>query len=316
MGMGDNAGSTNDSQAAPDGRQKVTVAPGSTVVYGIDVSYYQGSPNWSSVKASGKKFAFIRFSDGTTYLDPNFSANWKAAVSAGLTVGAYQFFRPNQDATAQADLLANKLIAMGVTGRPFLPAVIDVEVTGGMSAATVLARVNTWLARIQSRTGCQPILYTSPGFWNGIGAPTPSPLPYLWVANWGVSAPNLPSPWGRLRFWQYSATGSVSGISGSVDMDLYNGSLSEMQSLASGSSYVTGTVHASPSLNIRSGPGSSYSIVGSLANGATVKIHTQTYGTSVTGTYGTTAIWNHIDGGYVSDAYIYTASSGLVMPLE
>lgn len=86
--------------------------------------------------------------------------------------------------------------------------------------------------------------------------------------------------------------------------------------MASGSSYVTGTVHASPSLNIRSGPGSSYSIVGSLANGATVKIHTQTYGTSVTGTYGTTAIWNHIDGGYVSDAYIYTASSGLVMPLE
>lgn len=209
---------------------QATVCPGSTKVYGIDVSYYQGTINWSQVKAAGKQFAIVRVSDGTGFMDPKFEANWKGAKAAGIAVGAYQFFRPNQDATAQADLLVNQLNKVGFGGDD-IPPVIDVEVTGGMSDATVAARVNTWLQRVKSRTGRLPILYTSPGFWSGLGNPTPSPLPYLWDAHWGVSCPLLPPNWGRLRFWQYSATGRVSGISGNVDLDLYNGSLAELRGL-------------------------------------------------------------------------------------
>ena len=231
MGMGDSEFFTNIALQEANGIQKTVVYPGATRVYGVDVSYYQGTVNWAKVKAAGKKFAYIRYSDGSGFLDPNFTANWKNAKAAGLTVGAYQFFRPNQNPTTQADMLVNKLISLGGTGRPNLPPVIDVETRGGMSTSTVINNVNTWLVRVKSKTGRLPVLYTSPGFWNGLGHPTPSYLPYLWIAHWGVSAPNLPSPWGRLRFWQYSATGSVSGISGNVDLDLYNGSLSEMQGL-------------------------------------------------------------------------------------
>ncbi|HMU38471.1 MAG TPA: GH25 family lysozyme [Pseudomonadota bacterium] len=208
---------------------QATVCP-STKTYGIDVSYYQGTINWSQVKASGKQFAIVRVSDGTGFMDPKFATNWKGAKAAGVTVGAYQFFRPNQDATAQADLMVNQLASVGF-GAGDIPPVIDVEVTGGMSNSTVIARVNTWIARVKSRTGRLPVLYTAPGFWSGLGNPTPTTLPYLWVAHWGVSCPTLPPPWGRLRFWQYSSTGKVSGISGNVDLDLYNGSVSEMRGL-------------------------------------------------------------------------------------
>jgi lysozyme len=109
--------------------------------------------------------------------------------------------------------------------------VIDVEVKDGASNATVIANVNTWLQHIKAKTGRLPSLYAAPGFWSGLGNPTPNPLPYMWVANWGVSCPSLPPPWGRLRFWQYSDSGSVSGISGAVDLDEYNGSLAELQGL-------------------------------------------------------------------------------------
>ncbi len=82
-------------------------------------------------------------------------------------------------------------------------------------------------------------------------------------------------------------------------------------------SYVTGTVNTAGSpLSIRKGPGTGYAIVGSVADGQKVKIYTQAYGTTITGTYGTTKVWDHIDGGYVSDAYVYTGSDGLVAPLE
>jgi GH25 family lysozyme M1 (1,4-beta-N-acetylmuramidase) len=210
----------------------VTTCPGATRIQGIDVSYYQGTPNWGSVRAAGKQFAIVRVSDGTGFLDPQFANNWRNAQNAGVYVGAYQFFRPNQDAIAQADLMVNQLNAVGFNGN-HLPPVIDVEVTGGVSSATVISRVNQWLQRVQSRTGRLPALYTSPGFWGGIGNPSPNPVPYLWVAHWGVSCPNVPNvsySW-RLRWWQYSATGRVSGISGDVDLDLYNGSLTEMLSL-------------------------------------------------------------------------------------
>lgn len=218
------AGSASDPM---EFHEEATVCPGSNKVYGIDVSYYQGVINWSSVKAAGKQFVIIRVSDGTGFLDPKFVTNWKNAKAAGLAVGAYQFFRPNQDATAQADLFVNQLNAVGF-GANDLPPVIDVEVTGGVSGSTVAARVNTWLNRVKSRTGRLPALYTSPGFWSSIGNPTPSLLPYIWDAHWGVSCPSLPPAWPRLRFWQYSSKGSVSGISGDVDLDIYNGTLTEL----------------------------------------------------------------------------------------
>ena len=34
---------------------------------GIDVSHWQGSINWSKVKASGKQFAFMKATESTTY---------------------------------------------------------------------------------------------------------------------------------------------------------------------------------------------------------------------------------------------------------
>jgi len=68
-------------------------------------------------------------------------------------------------------------------------------------------------------------------------------------------------------------------------------------------------------LNVRSGPGTSYSIVRILPEGAKVPIFCQTPGTTVTGPYGTTNIWDNIDDGeYVSDAYVYTGADGYVAP--
>ncbi|WP_176560182.1 CHAP domain-containing protein [Brevibacillus dissolubilis] len=83
----------------------------------------------------------------------------------------------------------------------------------------------------------------------------------------------------------------------------------------SGATGIKGTVNTSGiSLNVRSGPGTSYSIVGSVADGASVTIKCQKRGESVTGTYGTTTLWDNIGSGYVSDAYVYTGSDGQVAP--
>lgn len=72
---------------------------------------------------------------------------------------------------------------------------------------------------------------------------------------------------------------------------------------------------AGANLNVRSGPGTSFSIAGTLSDGANVSISCQTTGTSVTGTFGTSNIWNKIGAGrYVPDAYTYTGSDSRVAP--
>ena len=67
-------------------------------------------------------------------------------------------------------------------------------------------------------------------------------------------------------------------------------------------------------LTVRSGPGTGYRSVGSVSDGAAVRITCQVRGASVTGTYGTSTLWDRIGSGYVSDAYVSTGSDGQVAP--
>lgn len=69
------------------------------------------------------------------------------------------------------------------------------------------------------------------------------------------------------------------------------------------------------SLNVRSGPGTGYSVVRVLPAGTRVAITCQRPGEWVTGPYGTSNVWDNIGSGqYVSDAYILTGSDGYVAP--
>ncbi len=65
---------------------------------------------------------------------------------------------------------------------------------------------------------------------------------------------------------------------------------------------------------MRSGPGTGYAAVGSVASGTHVTIRCQKRGQSITGTYGTTTLWDDIGNGFVSDAYVHTGSDGQVAP--
>ena len=67
-------------------------------------------------------------------------------------------------------------------------------------------------------------------------------------------------------------------------------------------------------LHVRSGVSLTSPIVGSVADGAYVAIRCQKRGGKVSGTYGTTTLWDKIGGGYVSDAYVSTGSDGQVAP--
>ncbi|MEZ0230960.1 MAG: GH25 family lysozyme, partial [Planctomycetota bacterium] len=196
-------------------------------VEGVDVSYHNGTIDWKKVQAAGIGFAFIRVSDGLNLVDPQFTANWNGAKSVDIVRGVYQYFRGSQSGVSQANLLLSKIGTQGATD---LQPVCDIEELDGVSASTLVARVRDWMSTIQSKTGVTPIIYTSPAFWNSLN--TSFPDNDLWVAHWGVSAPTLPNGWAGWNFWQYTDSGTVSGISGAVDRNVFQGTLADLRAFA------------------------------------------------------------------------------------
>jgi GH25 family lysozyme M1 (1,4-beta-N-acetylmuramidase) len=200
-----------------------------TVVEGIDVSHWQGTINWTKVAAAGKKFAIIKATESTNYIDPMYATNHAAAKAAGLWTGAYHFAQPStttNDAVLEADYFAAHI---NLGAGDLIPA-LDLEASGGLSVAALQAWVMSFVKEVTAKTGTRPMIYTSPSFWGkymgNTTALADAGYKTLWVAHWGVTSPTVPANnWGGhgWTFWQYTSDGTVSGISGRVDLDRYNG---------------------------------------------------------------------------------------------
>ncbi|MGW0395703.1 peptidase [Streptomyces sp. NPDC003042] len=88
---------------------------------------------------------------------------------------------------------------------------------------------------------------------------------------------------------------------------------SQVESLTTGSGYPTYPVAPGYRVNVRSGPGTNYSVEKVLAYGASVTIRCQTPGEWISGPYGTTNLWDCVGNGlFVADAYVNTGSDGYV----
>lgn len=216
---------------------------------GVDVSNYQGSGiNWSSVKGSGISFAWVLASEGTTFKDSDFAGDMNNGKAAGVYMGAYDFARPDLNTPgAEAayfwSVAGSYIKADGLTFMPML----DMETFNGAQGASSYSDwANQWCQDIVADAAAagvkiKPVIYMSACattyFNSGIAGWYPD------IANYNGESAQSGSPWnstgctpnelwgsGAWTVWQYSSSVSVSGISGGVDVDVYNGSASQLAS--------------------------------------------------------------------------------------
>lgn len=192
---------------------------------GVDVSHYQGTVDWAAVKVAGMAFAFAKATDGITYTDPRWSTNLTAAQNAGVMIGGYHFYEPNDDPMPQ---LKNFLAALGdVNGQ--LPPVVDLEKSPAKADSVQYLRdVQKFLAQLQDKIGCTPMIYASPAFYSTYLSTGLDAYP-LWLAEYSSRAkPPAGRDW---LFWQHTQNGAVSGITGSVDLDWFAGDAKQLAAL-------------------------------------------------------------------------------------
>jgi GH25 family lysozyme M1 (1,4-beta-N-acetylmuramidase) len=197
-----------------------TTAGAVSLPLGVDVSHYQGTVDWGKVAASGQRFAIMKATE-LGYTDPTLQTNLIGAHAAGLVIGAYAFGRPAYSALAQADAFAS---AIGTLPPGSLPPVLDLEDDGGLSVSALVNWTHAFLNRLQARTGIVPMIYSGPNFWQtSMGGSTAFAGYPLWEAHYtSAAAPYQMGGWSTYTLWQYTSTGTVSGISGAVDQDRFN----------------------------------------------------------------------------------------------
>ena len=219
-------------------------------IYGIDISRYQHGKgrkkypiHWNRMRIShlgtlSKKrvsgtvdypvsFCYIKSTEAVSVRNPFYAADYQQARRYGIPVGAYHFFSTKRTGAAQASyFLSNTYFRHGD-----LPPVLDLEPTRGqiaqMGGADALFRnVRAWLSAVQRRTGVKPILYVNQTFVNNYLSQAPDlKRDYLvWIARYGEYKPDV-----KLAIWQLCPDGRVNGIRGEVDINVFNGYMSQFK---------------------------------------------------------------------------------------
>jgi GH25 family lysozyme M1 (1,4-beta-N-acetylmuramidase) len=206
---------------------------------GLDVSSWQGNVDWASVAANGARFAFVKATEGTTYVNPYFGQQYVGAYVAGMVRGAYHFGLPDRSTgAAQAQWFAANGGAWSADGQT-LPGALDIEYNPygptcyGLSQSAMVSWLTSFVTEYQTLTGRSPVIYSTTNWWQtctgnyaGFGATVP-----LWIACWCQSAGALPAGWSTYAFWQW--TNQPVDFPG--DQDVFNGTQDDLAALANGS---------------------------------------------------------------------------------
>lgn len=183
----------------------------------IDVSTWNGNIDWNSVYQSGVKFAMIRSSFGIenpNQVDNKFVRNITNAQRAGVKCGVYHYSYAQSVSAAKQEA---EFCLKTIKGYKLdLPVAFDIEDSSQthLGKDTLTNIVIAFCDKIKS-AGYRPMLYCNPNWLCNYLHKDKLINKYdIWLANWGVSAPSY-----DCAIWQYSESGSVPGISGSVDMN-------------------------------------------------------------------------------------------------
>ncbi|CAG7571618.1 GH25 family lysozyme M1 (1,4-beta-N-acetylmuramidase) [Barrientosiimonas humi] len=203
-------------------------------VPGIDVSGWQGNVDWQGQWNLGKRFAYVKATEGTGFRNSYFAQQYTGSYDVGMIRGSYHFALPDRSTgAAQAEFFARNGGGWSRDGKT-LPGVLDIEYNPygascyGLSQTAMVSWISSFTTRYKQLTGRDAVIYTTTDWWKTctgsttrFGATNP-----LWIARYASTPGELPAGWGYYTFWQYSDT--------PIDQDTFNGDLARLRVLATG----------------------------------------------------------------------------------
>ena len=202
---------------------------GYEIINGLDISYYQGTVNFDKMKADGVDYLILRAGyRGNTYgnikADTNFATYATEAIKRNIDIGAYIYSQAItvDEAKEEAKFILNMVKGYDIT----LPIVFDFEYAGSgtrLRDAKLTNRqrtdiCNAFCKKVES-SGYTAMVYANQSMLVDDLYDEEIAKNYdIWLANFSVSPKYKSTMYDcEYTYWQYSSTGRVNGISGSVD---------------------------------------------------------------------------------------------------
>ena len=201
--------------------------PAGYSIHGIDISHHQGEIDWDLLRNAQLfdtpiRFVFMKATEGVDFLDENFNDNFYQARENNFIRGVYHFFHPKESPEAQARYFLKQVHLEDGD----LPPVLDFEKRGTLTPDQIKHAAIAWLRVVENHYGVKPIIYTNYDFkLKYFSDSIFNQYPY-WIAHYYVDTLQYTGPW---KFWQHTDRGRVRGIKGFVDLDIYNGSMYDLQ---------------------------------------------------------------------------------------
>lgn len=264
----------------------------------IDVSEHNGKIDWKKVKADGIEGVIIRAGYGKGNVDKKFTANITGAMKNKLNIGIYWFsYAYSVDMAKREARYCNDIIEP-YKGILKMPVFYDWEYDSMKFAKKNGEEPGKKEITYMTKAFCQEIadLGYDAGYYLNLDYSKRFYDESMLMEYKRWFARYIKEEQKDCYLWQYSSTGKVAGISGNVDMDILMGKVeekpvekpqNEAPAKPQTEKYVVGktyTVCVKTSLNVRTGPGTNYMVVG--YNGLTPdgKNHATSYGALLPGT--------------------------------
>lgn len=195
-------------------------------VRGVDVSAYQGEIDWEVLAGEGIRFAFIKATEGSSFVDRQFAQNYESAMKTSLRVGAYHFFSYDTGGQTQAE----NFISVVPADDRLLPPVVDLEFYGDKEKnppdkAQTQKELAVLLSALEAHYGKPPIIYATEKSYRlyVAGAFAGNDI---WIRNvWTKPTLSDGRAW---TFWQYTDRARLKGYAGVekfIDMNVFCGTL-------------------------------------------------------------------------------------------
>lgn len=193
-------------------------------IRGVDVSSYQGAIDWDVIESQNIRFAFIKATEGSSFVDPWFHENYENTVNSGIRVGAYHFFSFDSGGDTQADNFIREVKKLN----NMLPPVIDIEFyddkrSNPPDRESVTEQLNVFITKIEEAYAIKPIIYAVYETYN-LYIKDDFADCGIWIRD-VFSFPKLPDSrdW---TFWQYTDRAKLSGYNGEekhIDLNSFCG---------------------------------------------------------------------------------------------
>jgi GH25 family lysozyme M1 (1,4-beta-N-acetylmuramidase) len=278
-----------------------------STVQGIDVSSAQHADgaaiDWSDVAAAHYRFAFIKVTEGSYYVNPYYASDAAGAQAANMFVAPYAFAIPNYSGGAlQADYMLDN--ADYVPDGRLLPPILDIEydpygATGtgadgtpgfcyGLTSTQMVAWISAFTAEVQRRTGQHPVIYSTAQWWDTCtDDSTAFAADPLWIAGENASGPIMPGAWSNWAYWQYTASATLpSAISGDFDASYLSSTALELAAPGNQSNSVSSQANLQVNA-LDAGAAVTYTATG-LPTGTAISTNASTNTGAVTGALPTT----------------------------